>query len=89
MYVCYQVFLSTIEEQTPKHIIHNYLLSRLQEMETKKYIFLHDENGPQAKKGTSTGTSKDMNKERNFVLDLVSFIFHRSTANKTTWRVYC
>ena len=72
MYVCYQVFLSTIEEQTPKHIIHNYLLSRLQEMETKKYIFLHDENGPQAKKGTSAGTSKDMNKERNFVFDLVT-----------------
>ena len=70
VYVCYQVFLSTIGEQTPKYIIHNYLLSRLQEMETKKYIFLRDENGPQAKKGISTGKSKDMNKEKKFVLDL-------------------
>ena len=57
-------------------------------METKKYIFLRDENGPQAKKGISTGKSKDMNKERNFVLeDVVNFILHRSTANKTSWSV--
>ena len=26
---------------------------------------------------------KDMNKERNFVLDFVPFIFHRSTASQT------
>ena len=31
---------------------------------------------------------KDMNKERNFVLDLVTFIFHRSTANQTLWSEY-
>ena len=31
---------------------------------------------------------KDMNKERNFVLDLLTFIFHRSTANQTSWKEY-
>ena len=29
-----------------------------------------------------------MNKKRNFVLDLVTFIFHRSTANHTLWWGY-
>ena len=31
---------------------------------------------------------KDNNKERNFVLDLVTFIFNISTANQTSWRDY-
>ena len=31
---------------------------------------------------------KDKNKERNFVLDLVNFIFHISRANQTSWRDY-
>ena len=31
---------------------------------------------------------KDVNKERNFVLDLVTYIFHRSSANQTLWSGY-
>ena len=33
------------------------------------------------------GYSKDMNKERNFVLDLVTFIFHISAASQMLLRV--
>ena len=31
---------------------------------------------------------KDINKERNFVLDIVTFLFHKSTASQTSWREY-
>ena len=30
--------------------------------------------------------NKDMSKEKYFVLDLLAFIFHRSTDNQTSWR---
>ena len=31
---------------------------------------------------------KDLEKERNFVLDLVTFIFDSGTASKKSWREY-
>ena len=39
-------------------------------------------------KGFDRVANKDMNKVRIFVLNLLTFIFHRSTASQTPWREY-
>ena len=40
------------------------------------------------KKLIESTQTKDLLKERYFVLDIVTIIFHRNTASQTSWREY-